>query len=61
MHVGGVYYHAGDLKGMVGGTGAYAYNATDGVASDVFGFGGVPLDQTFTNLSQLRSFERWRW
>ena len=52
--VGGVYYHAGDLTGMFGGTGAYGYNASDGVVSGRFGFGGAPLDQTFANLNQLR-------
>src|SRR5439155_1735984 len=52
--VRGVYYHAGDLNGMFGGTGAYAYNSSDGVAANLFGFGGVPIDSPFTNLSQLR-------
>ncbi|PYK97139.1 MAG: hypothetical protein DME19_17290 [Verrucomicrobia bacterium] len=52
--VGGVYYQPGSPDGMFGGTGAYAYNASDGVTVDAFGFGGKPLDETFTNLSQLR-------
>jgi prepilin-type processing-associated H-X9-DG protein len=52
--VRGVYYHAGHPKGMFGGTGAYAYNAIDGVAPYPFGFGGVPLDEPFQGLSQLR-------
>src|SRR5437773_7999582 len=52
--VRGVYYHAGNLKGMFGGTGAYAYNSSDGVTADAFGFGGVSIDLPFTNPSQLR-------
>ena len=36
------------------GTGAYAYNASDGAWSVTFGFGGMPLGPPFTNLSQLR-------
>jgi prepilin-type N-terminal cleavage/methylation domain-containing protein len=52
----GVYYHPSSTKavGMFGGTGAYAYNASDGVSARPFGFGGVPLDVPFTSLSQLR-------
>jgi prepilin-type N-terminal cleavage/methylation domain-containing protein/prepilin-type processing-associated H-X9-DG protein len=53
--VRGVYYHARTQPvGMVGGTGAYAYNAIDGIASRPYGFGGVPLDVPFNNLNQLR-------
>ncbi len=52
--VGGVYYHAGEPAGTFGGNGGYAYNASDGVRLAPFGFGGVPIDDPFTNLSQLR-------
>jgi prepilin-type N-terminal cleavage/methylation domain-containing protein/prepilin-type processing-associated H-X9-DG protein len=42
--LGGVYYHPGDPKGMFGGSGAYAYNAVDGIGINPYGFGGVPID-----------------
>ncbi len=50
----GVYLNSSNLNGMLGGTGAYAYNAADGVNLNTFGFGGVPLDEPFKNLNQLR-------
>jgi len=38
---------------MFGGSRAYAYNSLDGVAPSPFGFGGVPINVPYTNLSQL--------
>jgi len=56
--VQGVYFNSinpsGNSVAMFGGTGAYAYNAADGVSTATFGFGGMPLDQPFTSLNQLR-------
>jgi prepilin-type N-terminal cleavage/methylation domain-containing protein/prepilin-type processing-associated H-X9-DG protein len=49
----GVYYPAGEPKGTVGGNGAYAYNALDGISPNPYGFGGKPIG-VFTNASQLR-------
>jgi prepilin-type N-terminal cleavage/methylation domain-containing protein/prepilin-type processing-associated H-X9-DG protein len=58
--VQGVYFNSTNANGMFGGTGAYAYNAADGMSLTTFGFGGVPLDQPFINLNQLRSIKEFQ-
>ena len=51
--IGGVYHYPANTK-TVGGQGAYAYNASDGIAKGPLGFNGARYNNGFPRLTEIR-------